>query len=164
MEIDDNGNFPTESDHNWIFITLKDNYTNKLYNNLNIKKTKQIWNILEDQDWDNYKQDLENNIHNIDKTTIDTFSDSLIKTITTSMEKNIGKITIGKTWKKKLPKPLIELFKQKRQLFKQYKSLIKTNQEVTTEQQKNLTNLQNAIYETIARIDNNLSNHNTKIR
>ena len=40
MEIDDNGDFPTESDHNWIFITLKDNYTKKLYNNQNIKKTK----------------------------------------------------------------------------------------------------------------------------
>ena len=114
MEIDDNGDFPTQSDHNWIFITLTDNYTNKPIKNINNKKPKKIWNILEDQNWDNYKQDLENNIKNIDKTSIDSFSDSIIKTITESFEKNLGKISIGKQWKKKLPKYIIDLFKQKK--------------------------------------------------
>ena len=29
MEIDDKGEFPSESDYNWIFVTLKDNYVKK---------------------------------------------------------------------------------------------------------------------------------------
>ena len=114
MEIDDNGDFPTQSDHNWIFITLQDNFTNKPITNTNNKKPKNRWNILDDQNWDNYKEDLENNIKNIDKTSIDTFSDSIIKTITESLEKNIGKISIGKQWKKKLPKNIITVFQEKK--------------------------------------------------
>ena len=94
MEIDDTGSFPSESDHNWIFINLKDNYV-KLEKNKQKKKIPTwTWNIKEEQDWDDYNNDLINDIGKIDRSTIETFSDLIINNITKSMQKNIGKIKI----------------------------------------------------------------------
>ena len=106
MEIDDSGNYPSKSDHNWIFVTqtiildLKKNKPNK-------KTPTWIWNIKEEQGWDDYNNDLINNIEEIDKTTTGTFSDSLIDIITKSMHKNIGKIKIGKHMQKNYPTVLL---------------------------------------------------------
>ena len=122
MEIDDNGNFPSESDHNWIFISLKDNFVKKQTPDNKAKIPKQIWNITEEQNWDNYNEDLILNIGKIDKSTIETFSDSLIEVITSSMEKNIGKTQIGKTIKKKFPKNITSLLKTKRELINSFKN------------------------------------------
>ena len=55
-------------------------------------KPKKVWNIQEEQSWDKYNEELLWNIDKVDKTTIDTFSDSLIGIINASMEKHISKV------------------------------------------------------------------------
>ena len=120
MKIDDKGNFPSESDNNWIFITVKDDYVKKQTQENKTKIPKKVWNITEEQNWEKYNNDLDLNIGKIDKTTINTLSDTLIDIITSSMEKNIGKTQIGKTIKTKYPKPIIDLLKTKREIIKEF--------------------------------------------
>ena len=80
------------------------------------------------------------------------------------MEKNIGKINIGNTWKKKLPKQIIEALKTKRQLIKKYKTLPINNPNITTKQQQQISQMESTIYDIRARIELQLANHNNKKR
>ena len=88
------------------------------------KKPKKVWNIQEEQNWDEYNEELLKNIDKIDKTTVDTFSDSLIGIINASMEKHIGKIKIGKRMIRQLPQGLMNLLKQKRDYLRRIKALL----------------------------------------
>ena len=67
------------------FVSLKDNFI-KL-NKYKQEKPKWKWNIKEDQNWDTFNQQLINDVHKIDKSTLNTFSNSFIENITNSMQK-----------------------------------------------------------------------------
>ena len=121
MEIDDEWKWPTESDHNWIFVTLKDNFAKLETETRYDKQPTWIWNIKEDQNWETYNEELINNVGKIDRTTVDTFSNSIIEIITESMENNIGKIKIGNTVQKQLPKNITNEQKIKSDLLKKWK-------------------------------------------
>ena len=53
MEIDVRGENGTNSDHNWIFLTLSDKFIQQSRSS-NHPIKKDSWNIAEDQDWTNY--------------------------------------------------------------------------------------------------------------
>ena len=78
-------------------------------------------------------------------------------------KKNIGKIQIGNTWKKKLPKDILNLLKTKRQLIKEYKT-IETKNENSPQLQQQLSLLGTKIYTIRKNIELQLSIFNKEKR
>ena len=89
MDIDDGGVWGGGSDHNWIFVALKDKIS-RLYIPKKKKVPKISWDIKEDQDWSSYKRSLNLQVSSIDKTTVSSFANSLLSVLYTAAKETIG--------------------------------------------------------------------------
>ena len=101
MDIDDGGVWGGGSDHNWIFVALKDKIS-RLYIPKKKKVPKLSWDIKEDQDWSSYKSSLSLQVSCIDKTSVSSFANSLLSVLYSAAKETIGvKSSTGE------PKPCI---------------------------------------------------------
>ena len=89
MNIDDSGVWGGGSDHNWIFVALKDKFS-KLCIPKRKKVPKVSWDIKEDQDWSSYERSLKLQETIIDKTSVSSFSGTLFSAIYSAAKETIG--------------------------------------------------------------------------
>ena len=61
LEVDDQGQYGTNSDHNWMFLDLNDRFIKKRRIN-HVQHRKPKWNISLDQDWSPYQQNISRKI------------------------------------------------------------------------------------------------------
>ena len=125
MVIDDQGHFSTNSDHNWIFLAITDQFTLQKSNS-NSKVVKEKWDIKPDQDWSTYKCDILKMIHDIDYSNIESLASSVSSIIIRALHSSIGLKVVGKSRPKSLPPDLVTEFKKLRQFEKTYKTINKS--------------------------------------
>ena len=122
MQIDDQGVWGGGSDHNWLFIRVFDKFCRKLVKKKK-KVPKQTWNIKEDQNWEGYREYLELVILQIDKTSVQTFAETLVTTLYNGMCEKIGEKSVLVKPKEILYTPLIiQELKVKRKLEREWKT------------------------------------------
>ena len=89
MDIDDSGVWGGGSDHNWIFLALKDKFS-RLFTPKKIKVPKLVWDIKEDQDWSSYEKSLKLQESQIDKSSVASFANSIFSAMYSSAKETIG--------------------------------------------------------------------------
>ena len=122
MLIDDQGHFSSNSDHNWIFLEITDQFTIQK-SNTNSKVIKEKWDIKPDQDWSTYKHDILEMIHDIDFSNIESLASSVSSVIIRALHSSIGLKIVGKNRPKPLPPELVTEFKKLRQCEKNWKTI-----------------------------------------
>ena len=90
MLIDDSFHgFEGDSDHNMVFVKLKDYFVIKtLISGLLIPKP--TWNIKEDQDFSQYSEYVDKYSKDINKSSVDSFAGTLSSVIHRPMRESIG--------------------------------------------------------------------------
>lgn len=130
MMIDDSNHFGGDSDHNSIFVTLKDIYVvQKMFSD--VKIVKPVWDIKEDQQWHDYTSSISKYIHVVNKSSPQTFANSFASIIHCSMMDSIGvRESSGSRPLKvpSLPKNILFELRVKRELSKEYKILQKQHE------------------------------------
>ena len=123
LVVDDQGEYGTLSDHNWLFLELYDKFVRqRRITNLNTKKS--TWNIKEDQDWSGYKRDILNAIKSLNTGSPDKLASSISASILSALHLNIGlKSSSPRKGPRKLPPDLVSEFRLLRSLEKRWKTL-----------------------------------------
>ena len=125
LKVDDKGEFGGSSDHNWLFLNLKDSFVKKR-RILNNPTKKPGWKISPDMDWGPFKDEIKNNIvgKHIESMDVEQLSTLISRTLLESGTKTIGMKSnnIGKSKPKKLPHFLVQEFRLKRKLEQEWKS------------------------------------------
>lgn len=121
MFIDDRGDYGGDSDHNFIFVTLRDKFAVKrLSYNAPVKKP--VWNIHPDSDWSNFKQQVETRVSSVDKRNVHSFASSLATILHDSMSSSFGFRTPGNKPKgEKFPPTILKEIRHQRKLLKDWK-------------------------------------------
>ena len=122
MNIDDSGVWGGGSDHNWIFVSLKDKLS-RLFIPKKKKVPKLSWDIKEDQDWSSYERSLKLQETLIDKTSVSSFSNSLFSAIYSAAKETIGvKSSTGEPRVCNYPQEIVTELAAKRRLERLWKT------------------------------------------
>ena len=134
--IDDQGEFGTLSDHNWLFLDLNDRFV-KQRRVSRVNEKKSSWNIKENQDWSGFKTQILNSVQNLDTSNPNNLASSISASILSAMHAHIG-LKSGEQRKKPrlLPPALVAEFRLLRSLEKRWKTLNSENANAVTDEVK----------------------------
>lgn len=124
--IDDQGVFPTSSDHNWSFMELEDEFVvkGKVPSNRSVKK--KVWNFGDDFDWTSFTTTVEELVGetNFELMGMDDLAKVAAEILLRSAEKNIGlKESLGKQRRyTRLPRDMVDAFEMRDILGANYKT------------------------------------------
>ena len=121
MHIDDRGDYGGDSDHNFVFVNLRDKFVvKKLAYSTPVKKP--VWNIRPDSDWSVFTQEVTTQLSIVDKRNTHSFASSLATILYNSMVKCFGFRTPGTNSKsEKLPPSILKEIRYQRKLLKSWK-------------------------------------------
>ena len=117
MKIDDQGHLPCgNSDHNWIVLTVKDNFV-KQSRKLVVDEIKESWDINENSDWKPFTQHINKELEVVDKSSITKYANSLSGVLLNGLKCVFGlkKVQIS-TKRVALPKGIVYELKKKKEL------------------------------------------------
>ena len=116
MHIDDRGDYGGDSDHNFVFVNLRDKFVvKKLAYSTPVKKP--VWNIRPDSDWSVFTQEVTTQLSIVDKRNTHSFASSLATILYNSMVKCFGFRTPGTNSKsEKLPPSILKEIRYQRKL------------------------------------------------
>ena len=161
MIVDDCGHFGTLSDHNWLFLDLRDQFVKKQrVSNLTTKKSQ--WNIKDNQDWSGFRGQVLDSVASLDKSSPDKLAAAISASILSALHSTIG-LKSDKPFKKPrlLPPALVKEFQLLRSLEKNWKTLNAANaNNVTTE----VTRAENSYLEQKGRTEELLYLHRSSKR
>ena len=117
MKIDDQGNLPCgNSDHNWLFLIVKDNFVRQNRKPV-VDEIRKSWNIDENSDWKSFTEHVNKEIETIDKTSITKYANSLSGVLLDGLKSVFGfKKTQIKTNRVALPKGIVYELKKRKEL------------------------------------------------
>ena len=131
MNVDDTGSWGGGSDHNWCWIVLRDKFR-RLVRLPKRPVKKNVWNIGDDQDWTNFKENVASCLPQGDLSSLSV--DELASSLATSLRDG-GVASIGYKKQvsrcamklKSLPRHVLEEIELKRQMERNWKSLSSCN-------------------------------------
>lgn len=130
--IDDRGEFGGSADHNWLFLTMKDNFVRKR-RILNIPTRKPAWGILPDQDWSRFQEEAKSRLRgrDLENMAVDELGFLISSTLLASGMETIGLRSRDAGRKERpqmLPPSLVEELKLMRHYEREWKTASTTSQ------------------------------------
>ena len=131
LEIDDVGKYGSGSDHNWMFITLQDDFVMKK-RLLQGQSRKPSWRIAPDQDWSGFQEAVRSRVKDVDHKSLSL--NELASCVASSLLL-AGKETIGLNENKgqvvekpkEYPRHILEEINQRREMEGEWKSAVKSS-------------------------------------
>ena len=122
LDIDDQGEYGTESDHNWMFLDVADKFVKKTrVSRAPIRKP--TWDISDDQDWTAYQENILRRIDIVDTNDLDTLNNLICDSLLGALTDEIGVKTPSiRKRNTRLPRDLVDEIAFKRQLEANWKS------------------------------------------
>ena len=125
LTVDDKGEYGGSSDHNWLFLSLKDSFVKKR-RILNLPSKKPGWRIVPDMDWGPFQNEVRSKLtgKNIESLNQEQLSNLISRTLLEAGMKTVGMKDnkSGKSKPQRLPQFLVHEFQLKRKLEKEWKS------------------------------------------
>ena len=127
--IDDQGDFGGGSDHNWLFLTLNDNFVKK-HRFLNVTSKKKSWNNMDNVDWQPFQEYVAGKLTRKSPVglTVDEMASFVSSTLLSAGVQCVGyKSTTNRARPKLLPRNLVDEIKLKRELESKWKTAVSGN-------------------------------------
>ena len=130
MFIDDTGEYSANSDHNWLFLKVTDQFMiQKSYSKIKPKKDR--WDIKPDQDWSLYKKHVSDLLDTVNYKSIESLASSTSNAILKALHSAIGLKSVNNCRPKNLPPELVSEFNDLRHYEKVWKTLNSTTTDST---------------------------------
>lgn len=124
MVVDETGALGGGADHNWIFLSVGDEFTvQKRTSGESLKQT--VWDIKENQNWTSFSGTVSQEVDLVDKSDIFSLAAGAAGCLLKGLKEDIGTKETGGTVKRvQLPRGLVEEMKLKRAYETNYKSTV----------------------------------------
>ena len=124
MVVDERGALGGGADHNWVFLSIEDNFTVKKRMS-NSKNEVTVWDIKENQDWSSFSGVVSQAVDSVDMSSVFSVASGVSGCLLKGLKESIGtKVTGGRIRRVQLPRSLVEELKLRRTYEANYKSTV----------------------------------------